>query len=78
MAPSDVSLGSSVGDAAPISDDNRLTQGIFTNKQKEYLNTLLEDYLALSSSVTGGTKSMKVKWVKSSVYQRYMEKYQYN
>src|ERR1700720_1651335 len=59
MAPSDISLGSSAGDAAPISDDNRPTQGIFTNEQKEFLNTFLEDYLALSSSVTGGTKSTK-------------------
>ena len=75
MAPSNISLGSSAGDAAPISDDNHPTQGIFTNEQKEYLNTFLEDYLVLSSLVTGGTKSTKVKWVKSNVYQRYIEKY---
>ena len=75
MAPSNISLGSSAGDAAPISDDNRPTQGIFANEQKEYLNTFLEDYLALSSSVTGGTKSTKIKCVKSNVYRRYIEKY---
>ena len=75
MAPSDISLGSSTGNAAPISDDNCLTQGIFTNEQKEYLNTFLEDYLVFSSLVTGGTKSMQVKWVKSNIYQRYIEKY---
>ena len=49
MAPSYVSPGSSVGYTAPISDDNHPTQGIFTNEQKEYLSTFLEDYLELSS-----------------------------
>jgi hypothetical protein len=75
MAPSNVSLGSSSGNAAPISDNNHPTQGIFTNEQNEYLNTFLEGYLVLSSSVTGGTKSTKVKWVKSNVNQKYIEKY---
>jgi hypothetical protein len=75
MAPSDVPLGSSAGDVAPIIDDNRPTQGIFTDEQKEYLNTFLENYLALSLSVAGGTKLTKVKWVKSNIYQKSIEKY---